>query len=77
MIYVFDILSNTGKLGVKPCNSPMVPGIHLTREGENFENPERYKRLIGKLNYLTITHLDISHSISVVSQYISAPMVNH
>ena len=29
--YVLDLLSETGKLGVKPCNSPMVPSVHLTR----------------------------------------------
>ena len=45
--YVFGLLSETIKLGVKPCSSPMVPSVHLTREGETFENPERYKRLVG------------------------------
>ena len=24
--YVLDLLSETGKLGAKPCNSPMAPG---------------------------------------------------
>ena len=40
-------LSETGKLGVKPCNSPMVSGLHLTRKGETFEDLERYRRLVG------------------------------
>ena len=47
--YVLDLLSKTGKLGVKSCNFPMVPGVHLTREGETFEDLERYIRLVGKL----------------------------
>ena len=67
--YVLDLLSETGKLGAQPCSSPMAPGVHLTREGELFEDPEIYKRLVGKLNYLTVTHLNIAHSVSVVSQY--------
>ena len=67
--YVLDLLSETRKLGVKPCNSPMAKGIHLTREGETFEDPERYKRLLRKLNYLTVTRPDIAHSVNVVSQY--------
>ena len=25
---VFDLLSGIGKLGVKPCSSPMVPGLY-------------------------------------------------
>ena len=62
--YVFDLLSKTGKLRVKPCNFPMVPGVHITREGKTFEDPERYRRLVGKLNYLIVTRLDIGHSVS-------------
>ena len=77
MRYVFDLLFETGKLGVKPCSSPMVPSVHLTREGETFEDPERYKRLVGKLNYLIVTRPDIAYSVSVVSQYISSPTVDH
>ena len=74
---MLDLLSKIRKLGVKPYNSLMVPSVHLTREGEIFEDPEIYRRLIGKLNYLTVTHYDIVHSISVVSQYMFAPTVDH
>ena len=38
--YMLDILSETGKLRVKPCSSSMVPSIHPAREGEAFEDPE-------------------------------------
>ena len=74
---VFDLLSETRKSGVKLCSSPMVPSIHHTREGETFEDPKRYKRLVGKLNYLTVTRPNIAHSVSVVSQYMSSPTVDH
>ena len=75
--YVLDLLSETEKLGAKPCSSPMAPSVHLTREGELFENLERYRRLVGKLNYLTVTPPDIAHSVSVVSQYMSSPTVDN
>ena len=74
---VLDLLSETGKLGVKPCSSLMAPGLHLTREGELFEDPERYRRLVGKLNYLIVTRPDIAHSVSVVSQYMSSPTIDN
>ena len=45
--YMLDLLFETKKLGVKPYNFPMAPGVHLTREGETFEDLERYRRLIG------------------------------
>ena len=47
----------------------MVPGVHLTREDETFEDLKRYKRLVEKMNYLTRS--DIAHLVSVVSQYMS------
>ena len=55
----------------------MAPSLHLTREGETFEDSERYRRLVGKLNYLSVTRPDIAHSVSVVSQYMSTLMVDH
>ena len=70
-------LSETRKLAVKPCNSPMVPSVHLTREGETFEDPETCRRLVGKPNYPTVTRPDIAHSISIVNQYMSSPTVDH
>ena len=66
--YALDLLSETGKLAAKPCHSPMAQSLHLTREGELFEDLERYKRLVGKLNYLIVTRSDIAYSVSVVSQ---------
>ena len=74
---MLDLLSEMAKLGVKPCGSPRVSGVHLPREGETFKDPERYRRSVGKLNYLTVTRPDIAHLVSVVSQYMSSPIVNH
>ena len=75
--YVLYLLSEIGKLAAKPCQSPMAQSLHLTREGELFEDLESYRRLVGKLNYLTVTHLDIAYSVSVVSQYTSSLIVDH
>ena len=60
-----------------PIPSPLARSLHLTREGELFEDPERYRRLVGKLNYLTVTRLDIAYYVSVVSQYMSSQTVDH
>ena len=74
---MLDLLSETEKLGAKPFSTPIVSNSQLTKDGELFEDPERYRRLVGKLNYLTVTRLDIAYSVSVVSQYMSSPTVDH
>ena len=43
---MLDLLSETAKLGAKPCGSPMAPCVHLTRGGELFEDSKRYRILI-------------------------------
>ena len=65
--YVLDMLSETGKLGVKPCSTPMAPNVQLTKEGELFEDPKRYRRQVRKLNYLTATRPDIAYIVSALS----------
>ena len=75
--YVLDLLSKTGKLCAKLCSTPMTPNVKITKEGDLFKDPKRYRRLVGKLNYLTVTRPDIAYSVSVLSQYMSSPTVSH
>ena len=42
-----------------------------------FEDLQRYRKLVGKLNYLIVTRLDIAYSVSVLSQYMSSSTFNH
>ena len=66
--YALDILEETGMLDCKPVDTPMDPNVKLVPgQGESFGDPGRYRRLVGKLNYLTITRPDISFPVSVVS----------
>lgn len=53
-------------------NTKLVPG-----QGKPLKDPGRYRRLVGKLNYLTITRPDISFAVSVVSQFLQSPCDSH
>ncbi|RVW51869.1 Retrovirus-related Pol polyprotein from transposon RE1 [Vitis vinifera] len=76
--YALDILEETGMLDCKPVDTPMDPNVKLVPgQGEPLGDPERYRRLVGKLNYLTITRPDISFPVSVVSQFLQSPCDSH
>ncbi|KAF3633189.1 Omega-amidase NIT2 [Capsicum annuum] len=50
-----------GIMGCRPTDTPMDPNAKLLPgQGEPLGDPERYRQLVGKLNYLTVTRPDIS-----------------
>ena len=55
----------------------MLPNLQLIKDGDLFEDLERYRRLVGKLNYLTITRPDIAYSVSILGQSMSSPTIHH
>jgi transposase InsO family protein len=76
--YVLDIISEAGLLGSKPISTPMDQNHQLARsEGELFSEPEKYRRLVGRLVYLTITRPELSYSVHVLAQFMSSPMITH
>ena len=65
--YTLDILADTGMLDCKPIDTSMDLNVKLVLgQEEPLRDPGRY-RLVGKLNYLTITRPDISFPVIVVS----------
>ena len=76
--YVLDILEETGMLDCKPVETPMDSNVKLVPgQGEPLKDPGQYRKLVGKLNYLTLTRPDISFAVSVVSQFLQAPCDSH
>ncbi|CAL2249582.1 unnamed protein product [Prunus armeniaca] len=54
--YTIDILDDAGLLGAQSVNFPMEHNMKLaTSDGEVLNNPSRFRRLVGRLIYLTIT----------------------
>ena len=46
---------------------------HLLDRAKPLSDPKRYRRLVGRLNYLIVTRLDITFVISVVRHFLNAP----
>ena len=49
----------------------------LLDQRDPLSNPKRYRRLVDKLCYLTVTQLDIAYQLSGVSQFKSTLRVPH
>ena len=63
--YILDLLSEAEMLECKSIDSLMdVNTKLLPHEGELHENTGRYKRFVGKLNYLTVITPNITFVMS-------------
>jgi hypothetical protein len=76
--YVLDLLGETGMLGCKPAETPMEPNTKLQpAKTKSVVNKEQYQRLVGRLIYLSHTRPDIAFFVSMVSQFMHSPGLEH
>ena len=55
---------------------PQNPKL-LNTFGEPLENPDQYRRFIGKFIYLTIFRLDITYNVQVLNQFMTSLTIEH
>jgi len=71
--YCLDLISETGMLECKLATTPSDPSIKLhADERALLPDPSSFRRLIGKLRYLTNTRPDISFVVQQLSQFVSS-----
>lgn len=76
--YVLDIVIETGLLGSKPVSTPMEQNHHLASDdGPLLADPQKYRRLVGRLVYLSISRPELCYSIHILSQFMQAPTEAH
>ena len=79
--YTLDLLNEAGDLGGRAAKTPLEEGYKVMREGEiedkSYEDVKHYRRMVGKLIYLTITRPDVCFAVNQVSQHMQAPKVHH
>ena len=76
--YALELLEDSGLLAAKPASTPMDGSNKLCKDnGQPLTDIAGYRRLIGRLLYLTTTRPDIAFAIQQLSQFISAPTDLH
>lgn len=76
--YALVIIAETRLLGSKPCDFPMDSHHQLTTSTSvDFDQPESYRRLIGRLIYFTITRPELCYAVHTLSQFMHQPKEVH
>lgn len=76
--YTLDILEDTGFLDERPDSFPLEHNLKFTpTNGLILDDPTKYRRLVGRLIYLTITRLDIVYSVRTLSQFMYQSRKSH
>lgn len=76
--YALQILEDTDFLASKPAPLPIDPHIKLSSsEGVLLDDTTEYRRLIGRLLYLTISRPDITFAVHKLSQFVASPRKPH
>ncbi|GAB2293311.1 hypothetical protein Dimus_038260 [Dionaea muscipula] len=76
--YALDLLKEAGMTATKPMALPLDANLKLIADqGAPLADPSSYRRVIGKLIYLTITRPDICYVVHILSQFMSKPTDIH
>jgi len=76
--YCLDLIKDCGLMGCKPSSTPMDDSLRLHQDSsEPLVDPLSYRRLIGRLIYLTNTRPDITFATQPLSQFMVAPTQMH
>ncbi|KAL0340381.1 UNVERIFIED_CONTAM: Retrovirus-related Pol polyprotein from transposon RE1 [Sesamum radiatum] len=76
--FIRDIVRDAGLLSAKSVSSPLPVGLKLSSHSSiPLTYPEPYRRLVGRLLYLSFTRPDISFGAQQLSQFVHAPCTIH
>jgi len=76
--YILNILHDKGLTGAKPALFPLPKYLNLSLDtGDILPDPSSYRRLVGRLLYLTLTRPDLSYSVQHLSQFLQQPRQPH
>ncbi|CAL0303641.1 unnamed protein product [Lupinus luteus] len=76
--YTLSLLEDSGCLAARPFKTHFDPSTKLQlTKGNLLPDPSSYRRLVGRLIYLTITRPDIAYPVQQLSLFMSKPLDSH
>jgi len=75
--YLRNLLESCGMIHSKPASTPMLQGGTFPDEEGQSPDQRDYRRIIGSLQYLTLTRPDIQYSVNKLSQFLTSPSSGH
>lgn len=75
--YALDIITETGLLGSKPCYVPVELNHKLAEVTGPLANTQQYRRLVGRLIYLTNTRPELGYIVHILSTFMQKPLLPH
>jgi hypothetical protein len=75
--YALEIIEDAGLLGAAPIDTPMERGLKLSDKSDLLKDPGRFRRLVGRLIYLTVSRPDITYAVHVLSRFMHQPRKLH
>ncbi|XP_061366072.1 uncharacterized mitochondrial protein AtMg00810-like [Gastrolobium bilobum] len=76
--YALELIADAGLLASKPASTPMDPSVKLQKEhGNPYSDIAAYRRLVGRLLYLTNTRPDINFVVQQLTQFVAKPIETH
>ncbi|KAD4180218.1 hypothetical protein E3N88_28809 [Mikania micrantha] len=76
--YAIKILKEANMWEANSTKFPMEPGLRLTKKDETEPvDPTEYRKLIGRLRYITRTRPEISYAIGLANRFMETPKTSH
>ena len=76
--YASNVLHRFNMENSKPTKTPYCPNVRLTPfDSSVLANPSEYRSMVGALQYLTFTCLDLAFSVHQLCQFMQHPTTSH
>jgi len=76
--YTLEIIDEYGLLGAKPVDLPITENHKLVLATERvLDDATRYRRLVGKLIYVTISRPELTYAVHILSQFMQSSKEDH